>query len=77
MKTAPPRQRRLTSKGLEVISKPLKPFASADIKIRRPPPVLSCLTTVLLENIAQTGVGILEREGYQAQQTLTHPKLMR
>ena len=38
MKTAPPRQRRLTSKGLEVISKPLKPFASADIKIRSPPP---------------------------------------
>jgi hypothetical protein len=65
--TSPPetagRTRRLTRSGTENV-KQLKPFASADIKIR----IFFCrekLKIVLLENVAQTGVEILKKQGYQ------------
>ena len=67
--TSPPdhftsgRTRRLTRSGTENV-KQLKPFASADIKIRTFHTFVD-LTVVLLENVAQTGVDILKKQGYQ------------
>jgi hypothetical protein len=66
MKTPGHHQRRLTRSGATEFVKQLKPFASADIKICT---FALCsvklMTPVLLENVAQTGVEILQNQGYQ------------
>jgi len=56
------RTRRLTR--TETL-KQLKPFDSADIKLCIVPNFEHSLIVVLLENVSQTGVQILKKEGYQ------------
>jgi hypothetical protein len=58
------RSRRPTKSGVDNV-KQLKPFATADIKIRIRLSYQANRHPVLLENVAQTGVDILRKQGYQ------------